>query len=541
MAFNPTIPAQTTGLGVAAKIAVTGNVVDNVADKVTVPGFNNVQLSISGINGFPTTFQLTPVIEDVAGNPWSAPGAAFTLSAVAASSPGALTLTSVAASLSGVAVYTGTITNGGSNAFAGVQFVVAGFDDAVNNGTFYCTASTTTTLTLTNAVAVADTHAGTATGASGSAVYTGTVTGGNSNAYVGLTFVVTGFTGANNNGDFIVTASSGTTLTLSNPNATAVTAAGTATSQELLSPVANQLGAASPYSLLAYSGITNTGSSVLSGGNIGSSPTVSIVGFPPGVLVAPAVVDNAHAGAAQTALAAAITYYQGLTPTASGLADLSTGGNGSTAATYTAGNYFGSTSLTMPTGIILDAQGNPNAVFVFVAGTTINLASGQTVALVNGAQAANVVFVAGSSFTSVATSTVNGNVLAAVSITLGGGVLNGRALANTGAVTISTATTVTVPFVGGSVFGNLLTYVAYGFKSSLPNTYVPYGNPNNNPVCTVSPTGLISAGLVEGGSVVEVSFPAFNNSIGDIVSPTNIMNGLPVNKIYSSVNVTVGA
>jgi hypothetical protein len=98
----------------------------------------------------------------------------------------------------------------------------------------------------------------------------------------------------------------------------------------------------------------------------------------------------------------------------------------------------------MPTGIILDAQGNSSAVFVFVAGSTINLASGQTIALVNGAQAANVVFVAGSAFTSVATSTVNGNILAVSGVNLGGGVLNGRALTTTGAVTIAAATTATV-------------------------------------------------------------------------------------------------
>jgi hypothetical protein len=210
------------------------------------------------------------------------------------------------------------------------------------------------------------------------------------------------------------------------------------------SPVTTQLGSAANYALLAYSGITNSGSSVISGGNIGSFPTASITGFPPGLLTSPAIIDNANASAAQTALTAAIVYYQGLTATISGLGNLSTGGNGSTASTYTPGVYVGSTSLTMPTGIILDAQGNPNAQFVFVAGSTINLASGQTVSLINGATAANVVFVAGSSFTSVATSTMNGNILAAVSITLGGGVQNGRALANTGAVTIAAATNVTV-------------------------------------------------------------------------------------------------
>ena len=216
------------------------------------------------------------------------------------------------------------------------------------------------------------------------------------------------------------------------------------------SPVTDELGVAAAFALLAYSGITNTGNTVITSGDIGSFPTASITGFPPGVLTAPAIIDNAGASAAQTALAAAIIYYQGLTPTLSGLSDLSTGGNGSTAATYTPGNYFGASSLLMPTGIILDAQGNSDAVFVFVAGSTINLASGQTVALINGAQAANVVFVAGSSFTSVATSTMNGNVLAAVSITLGGGTMNGRALANTGAVTISAATAATVPSASAS-------------------------------------------------------------------------------------------
>jgi hypothetical protein len=210
------------------------------------------------------------------------------------------------------------------------------------------------------------------------------------------------------------------------------------TGTSVQSVTATQLGVAAPYSVLAYSGITNTGSTVITGGSIGSFPTISITGFPPGI----ATIDQTDAAAAQTALAAAIAYYQGVTPTLSGLSDLSTGGNGSTAATYTPGNYFGSSSLTMPTGIILDAQNNPNATFVFVAGSTINLASGQTVALVNGAQAANVVFVAGSSFTSVATSTVNGSILAVDSITLGGGFLNGRALANTGAVTMAAATAV---------------------------------------------------------------------------------------------------
>lgn len=72
------------------------------------------------------------------------------------------TLSSVAASSGSTAVYTGTITGGGSDAFAGNEITVAGFSNSVNNGTFLCVASSTTTLTLLNSSAVLETHAATA-------------------------------------------------------------------------------------------------------------------------------------------------------------------------------------------------------------------------------------------------------------------------------------------------------------------------------------------------------------------------------------------
>jgi hypothetical protein len=82
------------------------------------------------------------------------------------------------------AVYTGTITGGGANAFAGLQFVVTGFTGpaAVDNGTYICTQSTATTLTLANATAVAVTAPGTAVAqttptASSAADYFGGTTG----------------------------------------------------------------------------------------------------------------------------------------------------------------------------------------------------------------------------------------------------------------------------------------------------------------------------------------------------------------------------
>jgi uncharacterized repeat protein (TIGR01451 family) len=79
---------------------------------------------------------------------------------------GSLQITSVANASGGNTVYTGTITGGGANGYAGFVFTIAGFTNAADNGTFTCTASTTTTLTLANAAGVAQTHAATAVASS---------------------------------------------------------------------------------------------------------------------------------------------------------------------------------------------------------------------------------------------------------------------------------------------------------------------------------------------------------------------------------------
>lgn len=68
----------------------------------------------------------------------------------------------------------------------------------------------------------------------GSAVYAGTFTGGGTNNFVGLVFVIAGAVNASNNGSFVCTANTTIALTLSNPNAIAETFTGTATSTNLV-------------------------------------------------------------------------------------------------------------------------------------------------------------------------------------------------------------------------------------------------------------------------------------------------------------------
>lgn len=75
----------------------------------------------------------------------------------------ALTLSQVTVSGS-TTTYTGTITGGASNAFAGGTFIVAGFTNAGNNVTITVTASTATTLVCTTTTQVNESHAATATG-----------------------------------------------------------------------------------------------------------------------------------------------------------------------------------------------------------------------------------------------------------------------------------------------------------------------------------------------------------------------------------------
>jgi hypothetical protein len=213
------------------------------------------------------------------------------------------------------------------------------------------------------------------------------------------------------------------------------------------SPVDTSLGIAATFGGVGGGGITNTGNTVVTGGSIGTYPTASITGFPPGV----AVIDAVNGAAAQAAALAAYNQYSALafTVISASTADLTALGNGATTATWLPGNYSAGTSMSIPTSITLDAQGNPDAIFVFKAGSTINLSGGASVLLVNGAQANNVVWIVGSSFTSVATSMMTGDILANNNITLGGGTLNGRALAGivttSGALTISAATNINVP------------------------------------------------------------------------------------------------
>src|ERR1019366_7362379 len=113
--------------------------------------------------------------------------------------------------------------------------------------------------------------------------------------------------------------------------------------------------------------------------------------------------------------------------------------------------------------LTLDAHGDPNAVFIFQIGSTLTTGSGASVVLINGAQAANVYFVVGSSATLGTTTQFQGKILALTSITLNtsASINCGAALARNGSVTLDTNTILVCPLLAAT-FASVLDTTATG-------------------------------------------------------------------------------
>jgi hypothetical protein len=233
--------------------------------------------------------------------------------------------------------------------------------------------------------------------------------------------------------------------------------------------------ALAPFAILASATVTNTGNTIVTyaaGATtgtfnddlIGVSPGTAVVGFyPPGVDTdGPSAIYAVGAGftntpavpaAAQGALTTAFNTLAGTAATTvfPGGQDLSRASvPGHPTGTLPPGVYKSASTMGILAGnLTLDAGGNPQAVFIFQAGsaltTTLNGGAGGNIVLAGGTTACNIYWQVGSSAV-LGGATFYGNVLALASVTLTSSTqFTGRALASTGAVTISTATLVTNP------------------------------------------------------------------------------------------------
>jgi hypothetical protein len=196
------------------------------------------------------------------------------------------------------------------------------------------------------------------------------------------------------------------------------------------------MGACDDFALLARSTTTCAGSfDCVIGGDLGVSPGTAITGpfvglyrsTPASSACAAAGLDALNSGIARAGevavnMAAEMggeTFKPGLHKFGSGL----------------------NIALANP-NVYLDAEGNPDAVFIFYAGSTLVTCAHSKIVLLNNAQAKNVFWVLGSALTMGNDSILMGTVLAGSAITINtNGKLCGRAIAQT-AITCETACTV---------------------------------------------------------------------------------------------------
>ena len=189
------------------------------------------------------------------------------------------------------------------------------------------------------------------------------------------------------------------------------------------------LGTAASFALFSGVGaVGNTGVSQITG-NVGTN-----VGAITGFGNVNGAMHTADAATAQAAidLQTAWFYLSTLTPTSAIGPVLGSG------QTLFAGVYTIAAAGSVVGPLNLDAQGNPNAVFVITTGGALTTAAGATVNLINGAMACNVFWVAEGAISMAASTTMRGTLIAHNgAIDMGaGGTLEGRELSTAGAVSV---------------------------------------------------------------------------------------------------------
>src|SRR5660397_4176 len=199
-----------------------------------------------------------------------------------------------------------------------------------------------------------------------------------------------------------------------------------------------ELGTTSSFAVLAGSTITNTGPTTINGdagGDVGLYPGASFTGQSSVTLTGTVHLADDAARVAKDDLAAAYNDAAGRTPVRRIPTEL--GGS-----TLLPGVYDSASGTFQITGTLtLDAQGDPNAVFIFKSASTLITASNSNVSLLNGARFCRVFWQVGSSATLGVNSHFVGHIFALTSITANtGATVQGQLLARNGAVTLDTNT-----------------------------------------------------------------------------------------------------
>ena len=191
------------------------------------------------------------------------------------------------------------------------------------------------------------------------------------------------------------------------------------------------LGVAAPFAVLAGTpSITNVGLTEITG-DVGIHPAASVTGFPPGIVNGQIHAGDGVALAAKDALVLAYLDAANRTPTATVAGGLLGGGAPLVAGVYNSGGF----TLNLTGTLTLDAENNPDAIWIFQATSDLITAPASTVEFINGGSPCNVFWQVTSS-AALAGPTFVGTILALASITMTDDVtVEGRALARNGNVT----------------------------------------------------------------------------------------------------------
>lgn len=228
------------------------------------------------------------------------------------------------------------------------------------------------------------------------------------------------------------------------------------------------LGTTESFSVVGAETVTNTGPSVL-GQSLGVHPGTTAPGFPPGLVGGETHLGDAVALQAKSDLSDAYDDAAGRTPFIDLPAEL--GGQ-----TLTPGTYRLPAAQLTGT-LTLDTRGDPAAVFIFQLTSGLTTATDSEVAFLDDAASCNVYWQIAESATIGTRTDFVGTVMASTSISMDdGATLEGRALAQTGEVTLIN-NTITTPVCDAPTPTPTAT-----------ETPVPTDTPSATPVPTVAPS-----------------------------------------------------